>query len=461
MPERQAVVFGAGKMACGLLGQLLSQSGFRIQFIVRRPEVIDAINRRQGYSLIISGDRPRRVTIDGCSALPLEDRTRVTDAVAGADIVMTAVGIDHLADVTPPIGEGLWLRSQTAGGQPLNVIACENLPGAGAYLRHQVVSGTPLENAMAAENAGGFSAALTRRIMTGGEIEHGELTFTADSDADLIVDTHGIKAPFPELQGVSMTGEFSAMVMRKLFTLNCAQAIAAYLGHREGCEYVHEAAAHPRVGPIVRGALEEARAALQAEFPHQAEAIDREVADAMRRIADPRLEDTVRRVGRDPRRKLSPRERLVGPARLANHHGLPCENLCRGIAAALSYHDPADIQATALREAIAREGIEVILTEDCGLLPHGALARAVKQRWFGLGPAGSVAAGSAVDLSGAAPLDEITAVLARELNQRYDPRLVREVVARVAAEFEQVRVWNFVPLLMRRRVCERLGEGSR
>jgi mannitol-1-phosphate 5-dehydrogenase len=458
MKRPRAVVFGAGKMACGLLGQLLAQSGYTTLFVARRPEIIAAINCQQGYSLNIAGEELGRLAIRHCHALSIQERRLVADALAAADVVCTAVGIDNLAAITPPIAEGLWQRSDARGEHPLNVVACENLPGAGAYLRHQVVSAAPLEQEMAVEGVGGFSAALTRRIMTGGAIEHGELTFTVDADYDLIIDMHGLKGALPDVQGATFTEEFPAMVMRKLFTLNCAHAVAAYLGYREGCRYIHEAAPHPRVAPTLQGAVAEAKAALQAEFPHQAEAIDREAAEALERIANARLADTISRVARGPRRKLSPRERLVGPARLARQHNLPYENLCVAIAAALAYDDPEDPQAVAMQQAIVAEGVEKVLTEDCGLLPHEELALAVKQRWLEL-VGGSARGGAPAfgPFSRISPsLEEITQAVALDLSRRYDPDMVQDVLARVTQEFREARVWSYVPILMKKTASEQL-----
>jgi mannitol-1-phosphate 5-dehydrogenase len=460
MQHLRAIVFGAGKMACGLLGQLLAQSGYTTLFVARRPEVIDAINRHQGYALKIVGDKLERLTIRHCRAISVREMRAVAEAVAGADIVCTAVGIDNLEAATPAIAEGLWRRSQARCGPSLNVVACENLPGAGAYLRHQVVSAAPLENAITVEDVGGFSTALTRRIMTGGAVEHGELTFTVNADCGLVIDHHGLKEPFPDVHGATWTAEFPALVMRKLFTLNCAHAVAAYLGYREGCHYIHEAVVHPRVAPVLQGAVTEAAAALKAEFPHQAEAIEREAAEALTHIANPLLADTVSRVARGPRRKLSPRERLVGPTRLASQHHLPCEHLCQAIAAALAYDDPEDPQAVAMQRAIAGEGVDKVLTEDCGLLPHEPLALAVKEQWLklvgGTAQARAPAAGPLAWTS--TSVEEIMCAVAFDLSQRYDPDLVRDVLARVAQEFRQTRIWAYVPVLMKKQAVEQLRE---
>src|SRR5919202_896138 len=211
MERRHAVVFGAGNMACGLLGPLLAQSGFAPLFVARRPEVIDAINGRHGYTLQIAGDPAQRRAIRGCAALSARDERRVAEAVADAAVVFTAVGIENLACITPAIGAGLWRRSERPGAPPLNVIACENLPGAGAYLRQHVLSALPLEHTLTVDNLGGFSAGMTRRIMTGAGIARGELSVSIDGPGALFIDRHGLKAPLPLVQGATYTSEFRVL----------------------------------------------------------------------------------------------------------------------------------------------------------------------------------------------------------------------------------------------------------
>jgi hypothetical protein len=135
-------------------------------------------------------------------------------------------------------------------------------------------------------------------------------------------------------------------------------------------------------------------------------------------------------------------ERLVGPARLAQQHGLPADHLCLGIAAALAYDAPTDPQAVAMQQAIANRGLEVVLTEDCGLLPHEALAREIKLQWRHLtGGAprlaatpgnGSLAGFAAlVGLAGLGLSEDVCQAIVTDLSTRYDAGLVAEVVALV------------------------------
>jgi mannitol-1-phosphate 5-dehydrogenase len=431
MTAKRIVIFGAGKMAGGLIGHVAYQSGYSIQFVARRREIIDAINRHAGYELRIAG-QPRPVLVQGCSALDIHERDQVRRAVAEADVVFTALGIDNLSAVVDLIGEGLFLRCQMRIREPLNVIACENLPGTGAYLRHQVLGTASAQSALCIERTAGFSAAVTRRVMTGGTAENGLLCFSVDSEHELVIERNGLLGDLPPLKGAIVTEEFDGLVMRKFFTVNCAQAVAAYLGYQEGCTYIHEAMAHPRVGRIVRMAVAEATAALKAELPTQAQAIDQDAAETLDRLASCATPDTIARVAREPRRKLSPRERLVGPARLAQRHGLGNHALVEAIAAALAYDAATDAQALALQHAIASESLDKVLTEDCGLLPHEELARAVKEQWHLLvtSRAGTILP---APRTGAA-LQEVIHSMIADLSRKYEPRLVRAALASIALE---------------------------
>jgi ribosomal protein S6--L-glutamate ligase len=169
----------------------------------------------------------------------------------------------------------------------------------------------------------------------------------------------------------------------------------------------------------------EAREALKAEFPHHAAEIDRDAADALRRLGNARLADPIRRVARAPLRKLSVCERLIGPARLAQRHHLPYDNLSLAIATALQYSDPDDPQAVALQRAIAADGVDKVLTEYCGLLPYEDLGHVVTRSWQGLGgtPTQDVARGP------------VRRALARVwlLLERGSPPRLNLVVAEVAA----------------------------
>ena len=448
-----AVFFGAGKVACGLLGYLCFVSGYKNIFVARRPEIIGSIERRRGYTVNLLGAESSSVDVGNSRALSIRDDDAVIEAVAAADVVFTSVGIDNLHAVAPHIAAGLWRRARRGAGGDLNVVACENLPGAGAYLRHQIMGAASSDASIVVDHVGGFSAALTRQIMTGGEVRNGRITFNVQGNSPLVIDKAGLKPPLPLLDGAVFSDSFPAMVMRKLFTLNCAHAVAAYLGYREGCSFIHEAAVHPRVVPVLIGALAEAEAALKAEFPSAAAEIVGEAAEALTQIRDPRLADSIARVARGPRRKLAPCERLVGPARLAVRHGLPHENLCRAIAATLAYDAAEDAEAVSMQRTIADHGVTRIITEDCGLLPHEPLAQEIKHEWHRVNANMHVT----IDENTVSSLEKIRGKVTSDLSRRFNPELVNAAVERAAGRFEEARVWSYVEILVKRAALHELS----
>jgi mannitol-1-phosphate 5-dehydrogenase len=449
---KRAVVFGAGKMACGLLGELLYRAGFET-FFVARSRNIASIDRQKGYFVGLAGGEPRQMRVRNCKAFAIAEPDAIVEAVAMADIVFTAVGIDNIPAIAPVVAEGLSRRLDHAG-QPLNVIAAENLPGTGAYLRHQIIGAASLEKSLLLKKYVGFSAALTHRIMTGGSLIDGMLHFAVDAPGDLVIDRRGLIEPMPEIPHSIISDEFDALFLEKLSTTNLAQAVASYMGHREGCQFVHDAAAHRKIAPVVQAAIDEAAAAFQAEFPNLALTVTRNAKKAVTRIADPGLGDPVERICRDPLRKLGARERLIGPARLAVKHGLPHEHLVQAIAAALTYYDERDVQSKILQYIIADEGLDYVLTAVSGLLPHEPLAQEIKVAWAAMV---QEKASALLQLNRKNVVERIIDDVVAEIAAEMENAVIAPYVREIADEFSSARITAFLPTLVRKRLNDRIG----
>lgn len=453
--SKQAVVFGAGKMACALLGELLHKAGFET-FFVARSRNIASINRQRGYFVGLAGGEPRQMRVRNCKAVAIAEPDAIVEAVAMADIVFTAVGIDNIPAIAPVVAEGLSRRLDRAR-PPLNVIAAENLPGTGAYLRHQIIGAASLEKSLLLKKYVGFSAALTHRIMTGGSLIDGILHFAVDAPGDLIIDRRGLIEPLPEIPHTTVSDEFDALFLGKLATTNLAQAVASYMGHRESCRFVHEAAAHCKVAPVVQAAIDEAAAAFQAEFPSLAATVMRDAKNAVTRIADPCLGDPVERICRNPLRKLGARERLIGPARLAVKHGLPHEHLVQATAAALTYYDERDVQSKILQYIIADEGLDYVLTAVSGLLPHEPLAQEIKVAWAAMV---QEKAGALLQLNRKHVVERIIEDVVAEIVKEVEGAEVVLHAREIADEFSGARITAFLPTLIRKRLHDRFGRHS-
>jgi mannitol-1-phosphate 5-dehydrogenase len=79
--------------------------------------------------------------------------------------------------------------------------------------------------------------------------------------------------------------------------------------------------------------MEESAAALSSEYGVPLENIMKHIMDLLYRFANTALKDTCRRVGRDPERKLSPKDRLIGAACLAMDQNVVPAYIAIGVAA--------------------------------------------------------------------------------------------------------------------------------
>src|SRR3712207_2215556 len=105
-------------------------------------------------------------------------------------------------------------------------------------------------------------------------------------------------------------------MIEKLWIFNAGHAAAAYLGWQRGCRTLREAMACPTVRAAVAGVVTEAQRAFEAYLSMRPGSVPipaRSLSWILDSYADPRLEDPIVRVAREPRRKLAADDRLIGP----------------------------------------------------------------------------------------------------------------------------------------------------
>jgi mannitol-1-phosphate 5-dehydrogenase len=160
-----AVHFGAGNIGRGFIGQLLHESGYDIVFVDVRDDVVDALKTEGRYEVILADEDEEHIPVDRVTALhSARFAGEVTERLAEADLVTTAVGPSILPVIAPAIAQGL-LERVRLGGAPVNVIACENMVGASQALKGFVMEHVPEESVEAIEEIAGFPNAAVDRIV--------------------------------------------------------------------------------------------------------------------------------------------------------------------------------------------------------------------------------------------------------------------------------------------------------
>lgn len=376
----KAVVIGSGRIGCGFAGQLLRASGMEVVLAARNRLLVDHFNRvGQCRVRLVQGREEREFVVDGVRAVSTAEVDLVAAEIAGAGLVVTAVGAGNLPDIAPLIAAGLLRRTA-----PLNIIAFENFANAGSCLRAHVIKNLPVDFPVTKH---GFSGALVSRAVTNrlGDPSGDEpLIFVGDPPSVFVVDGSGLRQPLPDLKGMIVTDNFSAWIQRKLFTYSAGHATAAYLGHLKGYHYIHTAIRDPEIRATVLSAMTEGQRALAARYGTDIAGDEGDLLEIISRFENAALNDQITRVGRDPRRKLGAEDRLVGAARLAEEVGVRPKKLALAAAAAFYFDDPADPLTADFQREVGEAGLSSALSRVSGLDCNYGLGRAVADTCGGL-----------------------------------------------------------------------------
>jgi len=377
---KRALQFGAGNIGRGFLGQLYYESGYAATFVDVLDDVVRALNERGEYPLRIVDDTPQTLCIRNASALHAGDVEAVAQAICDADLAATAVGVNVLPKVAPTIARGIEKRFADPSARPLNFIVCENLIGAGPFLRETVRGHlAPQFHAVLDEKVGFVEASIGRMvpIMTEKERAEDPLLICVEAYCELPVDKEAFKGPIPELRNLLPKDNFGAYVERKLFVHNLSHATAAYLGYLRGHEYIWQTMEDDRVLAGMRAATAESCDGLARKWGLDKRELEAHAEDLARRYRNRALGDQVRRIAADPVRKLGPNDRLIGAGSMCIEQGIVPEHIAFAAAAAMRYDHPADAAAGRLQSTRAKGGIEAVLQEICKLDSASELARLI------------------------------------------------------------------------------------
>ena len=365
---KTAVHFGAGNIGRGFVAQFLHESGYEVVFADVSEELIGALQARDSYQVIEVGEGAVTKVVDNYRAINSKSHEAdVIAEIAAADIVTTAVGARILQFVAPVIAAGLAARTNP---EPLVVIACENAIGGTDVLAAEVRKHDPAANAV-------FANCAIDRIVPE---QSGGLDVTIESFFEWVVD----KTPFPEaddggkelpeIYGVTWVDDLEPFIERKLFTVNTAHAAAAYHGIDRGWVSIREALATPELQAEVRAVLAETKQLLVAKHGFDPEEQQAYIEKTLKRISNPALPDTCERVGRGPLRKLSRKERFIGPAAELAERGLEVWNLLNAVGAALRFDVEEDAESVELQALLASGAPAAALAETItGLEPSHPL----------------------------------------------------------------------------------------
>jgi mannitol-1-phosphate 5-dehydrogenase len=347
-------MYGAGNIGRGFIGMLLSQSGYRVTFVDVAKPIVDTLNQRGSYPVrMLDPNAHEDVLVEDVDAIDGMDIDAVTEAIAGTDVMATAVGANILPRIAQNIAHGLRLRI-VRGGKPLNILICENLMDANIALEGWIRSYLDeSEQAWVSQNVGFVEASIGRMVpVQTPEMQEGDpLRVCVERYCYLPVDRDAFRGEMPEIRNMVPFSPFDFYIRRKLYVHNMGHAVTAYLGMYTGLPLIADAIDDAETYIIAFQAMLESAEALSLKYGVPVSDILRHIQDLLLRFANRSLGDTCARVGADIVRKLSFSDRLIGSLRLCREQGITPAYICVGAAGAvyayLKEHDLEQTQANA------------------------------------------------------------------------------------------------------------------
>lgn len=375
MGKKKLVLFGAGKIGRSFIAQLFCRSGYETVFVDINREIINELNRRNRYHVIVKGEKDEAIEVFPVRGILLSDEDLVIREILTADILAVSVGQAGLPAALPVIARALLTSYQLDPNRKTDIIIAENLRNAAEYFLEELPfylpPRFPLKDVVGlVETSIGKMVPLIPEKDARKDI----LLVYAEPYNTLILDGKAFRNPKPKVKGLAYKDNMKAWVDRKSFIHNLGHAALAYLGYLydPGLHYTWEALENKALRDDVRNTMLEAAAGLVKKYPKEFtfRNLEEHTDDLLQRFANRHLGDTLFRVGCDLYRKLGPADRLAGAIRMAMDVNTPYDKILYTLVAGI-YFRATDEKGNMLpsdQEFHQRykSQIDAVLREVCG-----------------------------------------------------------------------------------------------
>lgn len=378
--DKTILIFGAGKIGRSFIGQLFGQSGYNVVFTDINLDLVNELNRRKSYPVVIKGKTEETILVKNVRAVSGLDRDAVIKEVAKASIMAVSVGKNALEKIIPMIAEGLKLRQKLTPDKPLDIIIAENMCSAGEFIRSGLREHLP-KNYPLNKLAGLVETSIGKMvpIMTDEELKNDPLLIFAEPYNTLILDKMGFKGPIPKVKGISPKENMQAWVDRKAFIHNLGHATVAYIGYFNYPEakYIFEVLAHKKILEVTRKTMLQAAEILVIYYPDDFtfSGLEEHIDDLLSRFQNQALKDTVFRVGQDLPRKLGINDRFAGIIQMAQKRGLKYDQIILAMTHGFFFRKTNDHKKSTLQDelflsTLKNKSMEEALIMHCGFHPE-------------------------------------------------------------------------------------------
>lgn len=329
------VIFGAGAVGRGFIGELFSEAGWVVSFLDVDQRIVETLRTDGYYQHRTVGDGEVVKQVGPVVAGYSTDPVYVAREIAAARLIATSVGAASLPGVASVLRDSLLARLD-AGGAAVNVLLCENLHRAPEVMRALLHNGLDPDDVARLDAGVGLVETSVGRMIPLSDPTGAVTSVAAEPYRVLPVDAAALKGPPIDVPGIVADADvdFGFYADQKLYIHNLGHYVCGLLAQHRGYELVWEGVADPDIHHLTRAAMVESAVALSARYHRPITPLIDHVDDLLHRFANRSLADTVSRVVRDPHRKLAPDDRMLGALAAAVAAGTPTRHLSMAVAVA-------------------------------------------------------------------------------------------------------------------------------
>lgn len=361
--KKQILIWGAGRIGRGFIGDIFSSSGYELIFVDAAQSLIDLLNQRGAYTVVRAAgvDNIQRIKIEHFKAYHLSQKNTIQALFNTIDVMAVATFPKDFEAVAAELRKMILTRRDVRPEVPLNIILCTNLVHAGPVFSTALYRDLADEQRKYFDEKVGVVESLIIRMAPPApvnEVDNDPLVVWTNGYSEFPVDAGAFKGEPTEIAAFRLVTDMRAEEQRKMYTYNMCHAVLGYQGYQYGYQLLVDCLADPALRAEAEGALKEVSSALQKQYGFSPEAMEKWVKDVIDQTNNPSIGDTVVRMAADPLRKLKKDDRLIGPALLCLKNDVEPVHLVRAIAFALHYRNAKDPNSIKLAEIIQERGLD-------------------------------------------------------------------------------------------------------
>ncbi|NMA95741.1 MAG: hypothetical protein GX974_06845 [Clostridiales bacterium] len=361
--KRDAVIWGAGKIGRGFLAEIFHNAGYNINFVEYDNRLVRGLKKAGSYTIHkISGvNAGSEIKIGNFDIIQTDDVSEIKEKLKGENkIVAIAVHKGALSSIAKVLSTIIEYKAESEPENYLDIIFCVNMHRPSVYFRELLIEHLSSKSYDYLNKNVGLIDSVVMRICpepTEKLLKKDPFVVLTNGYDKMPVDAKGFKGKVPDTDMLKLSTNIVAEEVRKIYTLNMSHAALAYMGSYEGYKYAHEAIKDNKIRSVIVGALKEVGEALMLEYDFNTEDMRVWNQDIVEFIENPALNDSLIRLGSDPKRKLAAGDRLAGPAALCAKYDIFPGNIGKAIAYGFKFKDSKNTEEQELCEYAREKGI--------------------------------------------------------------------------------------------------------